>query len=383
MLAFSRGDLGMKVKLGVSTTEAADGSPLHWTDVSSDDDSTASGASEDESVNESDDLSYVLSEPVEAENTSMMKMRKSLFENNQIKNSTPIRKQPIHIVQGSNIKDKIQQFNQTNMPENAAISDIKEKSRRSNSNGRKSSIMSHDSGMSSALTTSQSSFNLHSNSSNHASEEEENARGNCREFSREKGAHVGTLRSQSLTSIAASRSASGSRMSRIAEREQHKLMKLMKATKNSSAQRRSRSIGAPLSGQARSQSQQEIVMKGADIKGADESRKSRAAYRAEKLNRKRWQSEPRIAEVSPSEKIKQFQKIFTTKDAKKGTKYTLDENKKEIRVALPPKIEIGKLQAVGKTEMGSRTQSCESVEQKNKSITITSRSGMKYRYYEE
>ena len=71
------------------------------------------------------------------------------------------------------------------------------------------------------------------------------------------------------------------------------------------------------------------------IQAVEHQERARALIRKEKLNKKRWQSEPRAAKKTPSP-------VKISQGAEKS-KVEVDQNKKEIRLTLPVQLELEKL----------------------------------------
>ena len=72
------------------------------------------------------------------------------------------------------------------------------------------------------------------------------------------------------------------------------------------------------------------------IKTIEHQERARAAVRNEKLNKKRWQSEPRKVGKTLAEPV-----IIETAPLK--NRYQLDEQKQEIRISMPAALELEKL----------------------------------------
>lgn len=323
-------EVGVKLQLIVSDTYAADGTLLEWlsvsegsSDESSSDESEFSDVSDSIMVSDTDQKILFKSDLVKQ---SKIRDAITLFESGPTEKDgkKPIATTPKPVRTSTpNIRDKINQFNK---PER-----------------RKSSIHSHDSGVSSsALTMSATSFNSRSVSltSNSNSEgEDKGKRLFAKRKARSSSAHNilrdsnrrNTIRSASTTSIERSsiglRSASSGRMSRGAERERLKLEKLMNG-----------SFMKSIKPKPRSKSQDTILNTRtvkSELKAVEHQERARALIRKEKLNKKRWQSEPRAAKKTPPP--------VRMSPAAEKSKVEVDQNKKEIRLTLPVQLELEKL----------------------------------------
>merc|ERR1711979_144631 len=225
----------------------------------------------------------------------------------------------------SSIQDKINQFNS---PES-----------------RKYSILSHDSGVSSAaLTTSASSFGSsftgrsisltsNSESEDHKSFSRRKSRSSSSHSVTRDGRRSSYLRSISVTSMELNNSIRSTstgriergaqewstRMERGAQKERLKLEKLINGSfMKSMIPKRSRSQDNILSTRAVKN----------ELKTIEDQERARAVVRKEKLNKKRWQSEPRsVSKIN--EKIIQNSTDYTEK-----SRYEVDQTKKEIRLTL-------------------------------------------------
>jgi hypothetical protein len=185
--------VGVKLQLTVSDTIAADGTQLEWLSVS--EGSSEEYSSSDDYSDESESILISDTDQKLLFKGDLVKSNKirdsiALFENGQTEVIKNQNLKPYKLQNGNlNIREKINRFNSPN-------------------DRRKSSIHSHDSGVSSTgLTTSASSFNSRSISltSNSNSEGEDlKNRFNKSRKSRSNSAHNGrrnTIRSASTTSI--------------------------------------------------------------------------------------------------------------------------------------------------------------------------------------
>jgi len=325
--------LGVKVQLLISETEAFDGSPLEWMSMSESDYSCSSESDSeistysDESINvPSDQILYAskaMSETPRAR--SKINQKIAIFESPKPQQKpqrvaeTPLRTQ---------VREKINQFNSTGPNRQVA--------------NRKFSLKSHDSGISStALTTSASSFGTNSFrtiSQNSAASEEELNRN--------------VVKSTSMASI---RSSSSGRMNRGMERERVKLEKLMNG-----------GFMNDLNKKRRAKSQD--ILRGTqivknEIKKVESRERARSAVRKEKLNRKRWQSEPRVQkEAQPAPAAPESKQQKLEKDVQKN----------EIRLTLPQTMALEKLANMKSPSVPVSSKMAPKVETK-KTVTVTER----------
>lgn len=349
--------VGVKLQLKISESIAHDGSQLEWLSVSegsseeySGDESNYSEESESILISDTDQQLLFKGDLVKSN-----KIRDSiaLFENGQqdVKNSQKNNKS-YNLNTNLNIREKINRFNTPN-------------------DRRKSSIHSHDSGVSSTgLTTSASSFNSRSisltSNSNSEGEDLKNRNFQKSRKSRSNSARRNTIRSASTTSIDRSsvgiRSVSSGRMSRGAEKERIKLQKLMNGTfmKNLTP-KRSRSQDGIL----------DTRTVKSELKTVEHQERARAAIRKEKLNKKRWQSEPRTG-LKKSAPIPAHTPAPTV--VPNSSRYEVDQNKNEIRLTLPEQLQLEKLVNI---KAASKVPEIEPEIEKSKQIKITRRSGGK------
>lgn len=324
--------VGVKLQLIVSDTIAADGSPLEWLSIG-DSSSEREYSSSDDCSNYSDEEadSIMMSDTDNLLFKSSARSNKirdsiALFENgpnNQNEKMSTMRPS------GVSIREKINQFNSPT---------------KLNSDRRNSKMSLHsqaDSGVSSAaLTMSATSFNsrsisLTSNSNSEGEGQNQNSRFQFKKVKAQTRSTSGnmnrdgrrTIRSASATSIDRSiRSSSSGRMSRGAERERLKLEKLMNGSfMRSLTPKRARSQDGIINRNVKN-----------ELKTIEHQERARAAVRNEKLNKKRWQSEPRKVGKTLAEPV-----IIETAPLK--NRYQLDEQKQEIRISMPAALELEKL----------------------------------------
>ncbi|CBY18728.1 unnamed protein product [Oikopleura dioica] len=323
--------LGVKVQLLISETEAFDGSPLEWMSMSESDYSCSSESDSeistysDESINvPSDQILYAskaMSETPRAR--SKINQKIAIFESPKPQQKpqrvaeTPLRTQ---------VREKINQFNSTGPNRQVA--------------NRKFSLKSHDSGISStALTTSASSFGTNS----------------FRTISQNSAASEEELHRVKSTSMASIRSSSSGRMSRGMERERVKLEKLMNG-----------GFMNDLNKKRRAKSQD--ILRGTqivknEIKKVESRERARSAVRKEKLNRKRWQSEPRVQKTAQS---------APAAPESKQQKLEKDVQKNEIRLTLPQTMALEKLANMKSSSAPVNSKMAPKVETK-KTVTVTER----------
>lgn len=324
--------LGVKVQLLISETEAFDGTPLEWMSMS-ESDYTSSSDSESEISNYSDESINVPEDQILYASKAMSQSPRARSKINQkiaIFESPKPQQKPQRVAETplrTQVREKINQFNSGNSTRQVA--------------NRKFSLKSHDSGISStALTTSASSFGTNSfrtiSQNSSPSEDEKLQR----------------LKSSSMASL---RSSSSGRMSRGMERERAKLEKLMNGgfMNDLKKNRRAKSQDILLGTQ---------IVKN-EIKKVESRERARSAVRKEKLNRKRWQSEPRA---------KRDDKIPVALESKQQ-KLEKDVQKNEIRLTLPQTMALEKLANMkSAANLPTVTKTAPKVETK-KTVTVTER----------